>query len=521
VRFTGQIRVPEVDHPGVPATFVVDDNQAEVVLEGDSLGRWSLFDVHVNRLVSSAFQVDLAGEEITFIADEPVDFAYKGVEHMAEVWARYKTMAAPRRLVAVKRSRKGTTPSRIQEFKDAMVENLQLERTGTSEPSRLAGEPTVTPVATSVAETALEPVTEANVIDERPESALVDTERKAEAERMAAEREALVEDRALLEEQRRSLEQALAKAELLEKQRLEVAQIDMDRIESETKALEERHERERLQAERLEAERRELEQLEADRIERERQQAKHLAARQQEVEKLETQKRAEADRLDEERQELERLDAERVEKERVETVRLEEARADLERVEQERAEVARLEMEKLEQERVELERLEHERLQREQAENDRAEKQRLADEKREQKRLKKEKAAAAAEAAEISAEEAAVEAAAAVEDESAGRVEELLGTSAEGDLPENAKELVVDLGAFEEVTAVEEPKSPTEPEPALAGVAEKAGIMGAVKAAFTRSGKNHVHDFTEAPGGIGMVRFICRECGYVSISSSD
>ena len=95
VKFAGQIRVPEVDHPGVPATFVVDDNQAEVILEGESLGRWSLFDVHVTRLVSSAFQVELAGEEITFLADEPVDFAYKGVEHMAEAWARYKTMTVP------------------------------------------------------------------------------------------------------------------------------------------------------------------------------------------------------------------------------------------------------------------------------------------------------------------------------------------------------------------------------------------------------------------------------------------
>ena len=177
MRFTGQIRVPEVDHPGVPATFVVDDNKAEVLLEGESLGRWSLFDVHVNRLVSIAFQVDLAGEEITFIADEPVDFAYKGVEHMAEVWARYKTMTAPRRVVAVKRSRKGTTSSRIQEFKDAMVENLRIEGTRGVAPSRLAGEPTVTPVTAFVAETAL-----------------VETERKAEVERMAAEREALVEE---------------------------------------------------------------------------------------------------------------------------------------------------------------------------------------------------------------------------------------------------------------------------------------------------------------------------------------
>ena len=138
MRFGGQIRVPDVDHPGVPATFLVDEDHAEMILEGETLGRWSLFDVQVDRLVSKAFQVDLAGEEITFLADEPVDFAYKGVEHMAEVWARYKTMTIARRLVAVRRSRKGTTPSRLAELREAMLENLAEEQS--SYRRSLAGE---------------------------------------------------------------------------------------------------------------------------------------------------------------------------------------------------------------------------------------------------------------------------------------------------------------------------------------------------------------------------------------------
>ena len=128
MRFTGQVRVPEVDHPGVPAIFVVEDDQAEVLLDGESLGRWSLFDVHASRLVSAAFSVSLAGDEITFIADEPVDFAYKGVDHMAESWARYKAMTLPRRMIAVGRSRRGTRPSRVTELRDAMLVNLEAQR---------------------------------------------------------------------------------------------------------------------------------------------------------------------------------------------------------------------------------------------------------------------------------------------------------------------------------------------------------------------------------------------------------
>lgn len=130
MKFTGQVRVPEIDHPGVPATILVEDDQAEVFLEGESLGRWSLFDVQASRLVSSAFELSMDGEEITFIADEPVDFAYKGVDHMAEVWARYKTMTIPRRVVAVGRSRRGTVPSRIGELRAAMLQNLEAAGRG-------------------------------------------------------------------------------------------------------------------------------------------------------------------------------------------------------------------------------------------------------------------------------------------------------------------------------------------------------------------------------------------------------
>ena len=124
MKYTGQVKVPEVDHPGVPASFVVEEDHAEVLLDGESLGRWSLYDVQASRLISSAFSVKLGEEEVTFIADDPIEFAYRGVEQMAERWARYKSMTFPRRMFTVARSRRGTTPSRIQELRETMEENL-------------------------------------------------------------------------------------------------------------------------------------------------------------------------------------------------------------------------------------------------------------------------------------------------------------------------------------------------------------------------------------------------------------
>lgn len=108
----------------MPAVVLIDGNQMELRMEGESLGRWSLVDVRAERLVANAFSVALGTEEVTFLADDPIDFAYRGVEHMAKTWARYRSMTLPRRMVANSRSRKGTQASRIVDLRAAMEDNL-------------------------------------------------------------------------------------------------------------------------------------------------------------------------------------------------------------------------------------------------------------------------------------------------------------------------------------------------------------------------------------------------------------
>jgi outer membrane biosynthesis protein TonB len=83
---------------------------------------------------------------------------------------------------------------------------------------------------------------------------------------------------------------------------------------------------------------------------------------------------------------------------------------------------------------------------------------------------------------------------------------------------------VVDLSDLEH-----EPESLPDPDkepagaarqPAMAGAArQRGGLMGAVRAAFRSSSREHDHQFVEAPGGIGITRYVCEECGYVSISA--
>ncbi len=69
-------------------------------------------------------------------------------------------------------------------------------------------------------------------------------------------------------------------------------------------------------------------------------------------------------------------------------------------------------------------------------------------------------------------------------------------------------------------TAVAPPREPalalTTPE-----AGDKSGLFGAVRSAFVRNKGAHEHEFVEAPGGIGIIRHICNECGYISIGVNE
>jgi hypothetical protein len=385
VRFTGQVRVPEVDHPGVPATFVVEDDQAEVLLDGESLGRWSLFDVHASRLVSAAFSVSLAGDEITFIADEPVDFAYKGVDHMAESWARYKAMTLPRRMIAVGRSRRGTHPSRVAELREAMLANLEAQRVAERTREAEDLETVASPVSAPPPPPPPPPP---------PSTPPPPSEQPTVAPPPAPADEVAREVRSGPIRPGPGLV-ARAPAEVPAPPSPEVDPIDV------------------FQPEPVAAP--ELEPVELGPV---------TSHQPEPIEVIEP--------------------AEFLEPEPVEIA---EPVARAEPVSEPAPQVPEL-------------------------------------------------------------------------------VSELLETSTDDDREETSKRLVVDLGVYEVPRSPDPVIAPTQPRvPALAAtaapVADKSGILGAVRAAFVRNKGSHAHEFVEAPGGIGIIRHICSECGYISIGVSE
>lgn len=418
MKFSGELKFPEVDHPGVPVNFIIEGSQAELLVDDESLGRWSLYDVHARRLVASAFQIDLDGTEVTFVADDPIDFAYRGVEHMAETWATLKSRRIATRSIAVRKSRKGTSPGRIEDMKSAMISNLE----GQTTTRPIAGEEAM---PDTMAE--MEPVPQTLADDvasdqpaETPEAAVAaeQADHSEEWARLEDERQRLAEARSRFEEERRIAEQR-------EADRIEAYRLEVKRLEAEREAL-----------------RRQAEEIGVDAV---------------------------ADKPD-------GLEDDFAPGPEAEPAFSEE--------DQEHTGTA---LEEDEPEHAESE-PEHE------------------------------EAGPTAEA-----EEEASDAGLVPDDE--GPEEE---EPAEGEEPEPG---VVDLKDLEEpdIPPPEEQAlvGPTsgpapvtkEPEPALAGASkDRSGLMGAVRAAFRSGTRDHEHRFIEAPGGIGITRYVCEECGYVSIS---
>ena len=397
MKFSGEIKFPDIDHPGVPVSFVIDGSQVELVVEDESLGRWSLYDVHARRLIASAFLLDLGGIEVTFVAHDPIDFAYRGVEHMAETWATLKSKRVGSRNLAVRKSRKGTIPSRVEELREAMSSNLEVQTSGRP----LAGEHAMPEQRVTGSQTV-----PGDDDRDRAEATPVETDSIAEQIR------ALDDERRRIAEERAGLEAELAAASERETVRVEAYRLEMQR---------------------LEAERAEL--------------RRTLAAGQE----------AAAESTEPAVEPVAEV---------AEVVPEPEPVAEVAEVVPEPEPVAEVAEVVPEPEPV-------------------------------------------AEVAEVAPEP---------EPEAAPEPEP---TTAEKVAAGN----VVDLSDLEE-TPAPIPSLDTDvpaPEPAMAGAAkDRSGLMGAVRAAFARGGsRDHDHQFVEAPGGIGITRYVCEECAYVSIAVGD
>ena len=101
--FKGRLRLPSDPGEGIPIDLVVEDVFLSLDSDGEGFGEWRLDTVEIKRLFSNQFSMLLDGEEMVFIADDALGFAYDGLAAVEDVQSRlskrriFKGRKAPKR----------------------------------------------------------------------------------------------------------------------------------------------------------------------------------------------------------------------------------------------------------------------------------------------------------------------------------------------------------------------------------------------------------------------------------------
>lgn len=128
--FKGRLRLPQDAGEGIPVDLTLEDVYLSLVSGNDDLGEWRLDSVEIRRLFSNQFSLMLDGEEMVYIADDALGFAYDGLQFVEDVTERL----SKKRMF---KGRKGKKP------KSSMVsdpEEVEIEPE-----ERIAPEPTPEP----------------------------------------------------------------------------------------------------------------------------------------------------------------------------------------------------------------------------------------------------------------------------------------------------------------------------------------------------------------------------------------
>lgn len=85
LRFKGQLLLPSEPGPGLRVDLEVAGHHLAVESEDGELGAWPLEAVRVRRLEGDTFAMTVAGEDLHFIADDTIAFAYSGMPAIEQV----------------------------------------------------------------------------------------------------------------------------------------------------------------------------------------------------------------------------------------------------------------------------------------------------------------------------------------------------------------------------------------------------------------------------------------------------
>jgi hypothetical protein len=116
VQFKGSVRAPGDKDPGVRVVLEIDEYHLEIRRDSELIGRYYLADVEVARDIAERFILFLGDDEVEFLADDALQFAYGGVTAMQEGWLSAQKRKRRHRRAAEDAARRkdGERPMEIQ-----------------------------------------------------------------------------------------------------------------------------------------------------------------------------------------------------------------------------------------------------------------------------------------------------------------------------------------------------------------------------------------------------------------------
>jgi hypothetical protein len=156
VWFKGRLRLPNDPGEGIPIDLEIEDVFLSLESEGEDFGEWRLDTVEINRLFSNQFAMQLDGEEMVFVADDALGFAYDGLSTIEDV----KSRLSKRRIF------KGRKPKRRTVDGDLEPEELEPDEISVPDVTPDVPVPEVVPFFPESRPSFADSVAESAVVDE-------------------------------------------------------------------------------------------------------------------------------------------------------------------------------------------------------------------------------------------------------------------------------------------------------------------------------------------------------------------
>ena len=156
--FKGRLRLPNDPGEGIPIDLELEDVFLSLDSEGEDFGEWRLDTVEIKRLFSNQFAMQLDGEEMVFIADDALGFAYDGLTAIEDVQSRL----SKRRIFKGRKPKKKAAAGRSEPEPD----EFEPEETPTQDVTPDVPMPEVVPFFPESSPSFADSVAESAVVDE-------------------------------------------------------------------------------------------------------------------------------------------------------------------------------------------------------------------------------------------------------------------------------------------------------------------------------------------------------------------